>query len=104
MTPAVYRHGATGRHVSYSIADSPFGTVLVAGTELGLCAVLLGEDKGLLVRELREELPGAVLHRESSAKWDTAVLSCQGEDPLLSKLPLSLRGRVFQARVWNSLQ
>ncbi|HXP80967.1 MAG TPA: Ada metal-binding domain-containing protein [Verrucomicrobiae bacterium] len=104
MTPAVYRHGGKGIRVCYAIIDSSLGSVLVAGTEQGLCAVLLGENDDLLLRELHEEFPGAVFKQESSAKWKAAVLSCQGEDLLLLKLPASLRGRVFQARVWDSLQ
>jgi len=104
MTPAVYRHGGKGIRGCYAIIDSSLGSVLVAGTEQGLCAVLLGENDDLLLRELHEEFPGAVFKQESSAKWKAAVLSCQGEDLLLLKLPASLRGRVFQARVWDSLQ
>lgn len=106
MTPAVYRRGAKGIHIFHAIADSAFGSVLVAGTEHGICAVLLDEDddEDLLLRALREEFPGALFKPESSTKWKAAVLSCQDEDPLLSKLPVSLRGRIFQARIWNSLQ
>jgi AraC family transcriptional regulator of adaptative response/methylated-DNA-[protein]-cysteine methyltransferase len=104
MTPAVYRHGANGTQVCFAITDSLLGSVLIAGTEQGLCAVLLGEDEDLLLRELREEFPRAIFKQESSAKWKAAVLSCKHEDPLLSKLPVSLRGRVLQARVWHSLQ
>jgi AraC family transcriptional regulator of adaptative response/methylated-DNA-[protein]-cysteine methyltransferase len=104
MTPAIYRHGGKGTRVCYTILDSLLGSVLVAGTEHGLCAVLLGEDEDLLLRELREEFPDAVCKQESSATWSAAVSSCKDEDPLLSKLPVSLRGRVFQARVWAFLQ
>ncbi len=104
MTPAVYRHGGKRIRVTYTIADSALGSVLIAGTEQGLCSVLLGEDEDLLLRELHEEFPGAAFKEDSSAKWKAAVLACQSEDPLLSKLPVSLRGRVFQARVWASLQ
>jgi AraC family transcriptional regulator of adaptative response/methylated-DNA-[protein]-cysteine methyltransferase len=104
MTPAVYRHGGKGIHVCFAITDSLLGSVLIAGTEHGLCVVLLGEDEDFLLRELRAEFPRAIFKQESSAKWKAAVLSCKDEDPLLSKLPVSLRGRVFQARVWNSLQ
>jgi AraC family transcriptional regulator of adaptative response/methylated-DNA-[protein]-cysteine methyltransferase len=104
MTPGAYRNGGQGIRISYTITESALGVVLMAGTELGLCTVLLGEDEDLLVRDLREELPNAVFRQESSLKWKVAVQSCQGEDPLLSKLPVSLRGRIFQAKVWNTLQ
>jgi AraC family transcriptional regulator of adaptative response/methylated-DNA-[protein]-cysteine methyltransferase len=104
MTPSVYRHGGRGIHVCFGTTESLLGYVLVAETENGLCAVLLGEDDNLLLRELRAEFPRAIFKQVSSAKWNAAVLSCKQEDPLLSKLPVSLRGRVFQARVWNSFQ
>jgi AraC family transcriptional regulator, regulatory protein of adaptative response / methylated-DNA-[protein]-cysteine methyltransferase len=104
MTPAAYRHGAKGIRVFYAIADSASGSVLVAGAGQGICAVLLGEDEAILLRELRQEFPSAVLKQESSDEWKLAVLSCQGEDTLLSKLPASLRGRVLQARIWDALQ
>jgi AraC family transcriptional regulator of adaptative response/methylated-DNA-[protein]-cysteine methyltransferase len=104
MTPAVYRRGGERIRVSYAIADSALGSVLVAGTGEGVCAVLVGEDDDLLLRELHEEFPSASFRQESSANWKAAVQRCQDEGPLLSKLPVSLRGRVFQARVWSSLQ
>ena len=104
MTPAAYRHGGKGIRVCYAITDSSLGSVLVAGTERGICAVLLGEDGAILLRELRQEFPGVLFKQVSSNEWKLAVLSCQGEDPLFSKLPASLRGRVLQARVWNALQ
>ena len=104
MTPAAYRHGGKGIHVCYEIEDSSLGRVLVAGTESGTCAVLLGENDEVLLRELREDFPMATFQRKSSEKWKATVLSCQAEDSLLSKLPASLRGRVFQSRVWAALQ
>ena len=104
MTPAAYRRGGNGIQIGYTITDSAMGRVLMARTEEGFCTVLLGEDEDLLVRELREEFPNAVFREESSAKWKAAIQSCEVEDPLLPKLPVSLRGRIFQAKVWNSLQ
>jgi AraC family transcriptional regulator of adaptative response/methylated-DNA-[protein]-cysteine methyltransferase len=103
MTPGVYQHGGKGVRICYAIAHSVLGSVLVASTEQGVCTVLLGEDDAVLIRELRQEFPTAVLLQTSSAKWK-AVQSCQDQGPLLSKLPVSLQGRVFLARIWNTLQ
>ena len=103
MTPAVYRQGGKGTHICYAITQSALGIALVASTEQGVCSVLLGEDGAVLIRELRQEFPAAVLRRSSSVKWK-AVQSCQDQDPLLSKLPVSLQGRVFLARIWNYFQ
>src|SRR6267154_2120800 len=43
MTPATYKKGGKGARIGYTVADSPMGRVLVAGTERGICAVSLGE-------------------------------------------------------------
>jgi AraC family transcriptional regulator of adaptative response/methylated-DNA-[protein]-cysteine methyltransferase len=103
MTPAVYRHGGKGIHICYAITQSALGSALVASTEQGVCSVLLGDDESALIHELRQEFPPAVLRRASSAKLK-AVQSCQDQDPLLLKLPVSLQGRVFLARIWKYLQ
>jgi AraC family transcriptional regulator of adaptative response/methylated-DNA-[protein]-cysteine methyltransferase len=72
-------------------------------TKMGLCAVLSGEEAGSLIRDLREEFPKAELRRESPAKLKSAMRACWIEDPLLSRMPLDLRSRIFQARLWNTL-
>lgn len=103
MTPSVYRRGGKGIHICFSITQSPLGRALVARTEQGVCTVLLGKDDAVLIRELRQEFPAAALRRKSNSKWK-AVPSCWDPDPLLSKLPTSVQGRVFLARLWNYLQ
>ena len=103
MPPSVYRRGGKGIHICYAITQSALCSALVASTEQGVCTVLLGEDDAVLIRELRQEFPAAVLRRETSDNRE-AVQSCQDQDPLLSKLPVSLQGQVFLARIWNYLQ
>jgi AraC family transcriptional regulator, regulatory protein of adaptative response / methylated-DNA-[protein]-cysteine methyltransferase len=102
MTPAAYKRGGDGVYIRYTIADSGLGRVLTGITNHGLCAVQLADNDDLLVHELQEEFPNADLKLESSPKWVGALRSCQSEDPLLSKLTMSLRRRIFQAKVWNS--
>ena len=104
MTPAAYKRGGNRVRIRYTITQSALGPILTANTEHGLCAVLLGEDEDLLLRELKEEFPKADLRNESSPESRAAVQSCQAEDPLLLKLPKSLRGRIFQAKVWSILK
>ena len=103
MTPDTYRRGGKGIYICYAITESALGNALVARTEQGVCTVLLGEDDPVLIRELRQEFPAAVLRHKSSAKWKD-MKSCHDVDPLLSKFPLSLQCRIFLARIWNHLQ
>ena len=59
MTPAVYKRGAQGVEVTYAIADSPLGRLLVAATPKGICSVKLGDRDEALERDLRHEYPAA---------------------------------------------
>jgi AraC family transcriptional regulator, regulatory protein of adaptative response / methylated-DNA-[protein]-cysteine methyltransferase len=105
MTPAEYKRAAKGVQIRYSTIDSGLGCVLIGATQRGVCAVVLGDSEENLIRELHEEFPSAILKQQDSPPdWRTTVQLCQSEDPLLAKLSLSLRGRIFQARVWNHFQ
>ena len=55
MAPSVYRKGGAGMQVAYSVVGSPFGRLLVATTDNGVCAVKLGDSDEQLARDLRNE-------------------------------------------------
>jgi AraC family transcriptional regulator of adaptative response/methylated-DNA-[protein]-cysteine methyltransferase len=100
MTPAVFRRGGDLR-MRVAVIKRPFDLVLVAGTQMGLCAVLQGKNQGNMFRELRLEFPKADLVHESSppAGWITVVRSCSCEDPFISKLPDAIRDQIYRAKV-----
>ncbi len=43
MTPADYRRGGAGATLRYTTLATPLGRLLVAATERGICAILLGQ-------------------------------------------------------------
>src|SRR4029079_10190130 len=57
MTPAGYRRGGQGSAIEFTTVDSPFGRLLVAATERGVCAVSFGDDDAALELALRAEYP-----------------------------------------------
>ena len=105
MTPATYQRGGIGIRICYASIGSTLGRVLLAGTEDGICAILLGDDDQTVFRHLRGEFPLAVLtpDRIAPLRWTASIELCQREDPLLAKLSLEFRVRVFQAKVWKTL-
>jgi AraC family transcriptional regulator of adaptative response/methylated-DNA-[protein]-cysteine methyltransferase len=106
MTPAVYKSGAPGVEVTYAIADSPLGRLLVAATAKGICSVKLGDRDESLERELREEYPAASImpNRSDLASWVDAILTyLSGRRPHLD-LPLDIQATAFQWKVWRYLQ
>jgi len=106
MTPAVYRRGARGVEVTYTITDSPLGRLLVAATAKGICSVKLGDRDETLERELRQEYPAASISpdRADLARWVKAILTyLDGRRPHLD-LPLDIQATAFQWKVWRYLQ
>jgi AraC family transcriptional regulator of adaptative response/methylated-DNA-[protein]-cysteine methyltransferase len=110
MSPTAMKAGGAGETIRYALAESPLGTILVATTERGLCAVLFAEDvevdpiKGLAV-DLRERFPQAVLRRDDAGLGEEVkfVLSNLQENKTASSLPFHVRATAFQQRVWRAL-
>ena len=110
MTPRQYRQGGKGLAISYTVLDSPFGQLLLAATDRGLCFVELGDDAETLVAELRQEFPaakiaaGATPSSPALESWGQALRQhLLGQLPQL-ELPLDVRASAFQFQVWSYLQ
>jgi AraC family transcriptional regulator, regulatory protein of adaptative response / methylated-DNA-[protein]-cysteine methyltransferase len=105
MTPAIYRAGGTGATVRYAMASVPWGRVVVASTERGICMIRVGARDADLAAEVAIEFPRATLVRERRmpTPWMAALRICQIEDPVLTGLAVAVRVDVFQAKVWSAL-
>jgi len=105
MTPATYKRGGEGVRVRYATLDAALGRVLVASTEVGLCAVLLGDNDDVVVGEISRDLPRASLAREVAPPplWRAAVRNCDTEDPVLSRLSLRVRREILRAKMTKAL-
>jgi AraC family transcriptional regulator of adaptative response/methylated-DNA-[protein]-cysteine methyltransferase len=90
----------------FALGHSSLGAVLVAGSERGVRAILLGDDPAALVGDLQGRFPETILTRADDAL-----------DPLLARvvqlvespgaevyLPLDMQGTPFQRRVWQELR
>jgi AraC family transcriptional regulator of adaptative response/methylated-DNA-[protein]-cysteine methyltransferase len=101
-----YRGRGAGERIGYTLAaaGTTLGRVLVAATERGVCAVLLGDDEAALTAELVRRFPCADLRPDPGlTPLLSAVLAGLEEHPSAHALPLDLRGTAFQARVWAAL-
>ena len=106
MTPTSWRTGGRGAVIRFAIGACSLGAILVAATDKGICAILLGDDPELLARDLQDRFPAAELHGADAGFEDT-VAKVVGlvEAPAIGlDLPLDVRGTVFQQRVWEALR
>lgn len=108
VSPARPRVPAGGERIRYTVADSSLGLVLVARTDAGLAAVLLGENRQALRRELRQRWPNASCVEDGTALSALAahvVAHVEAPStPLDGPVPLDLHGTPFQQLVWQALQ
>lgn len=106
MAPSVYRAGGTNAEIRFAVGECSLGSILVATSARGVCAILLGDDPEDLLRDIEDRFPQAYLIG-GDAKFEQLVATVIGfvEAPALGlDLPLDVRGTAFQQRVWQALR
>lgn len=106
MTPSRYRSGGAEEEIKFAVAQTTLGAILVASSERGVAAILLGDDPDALVRGLQDRFPKARLIG-ADRDYEVLVARVVGfvESPGIGlDLPLDVRGTAFQQRVWQALQ
>ncbi|QZO02550.1 bifunctional DNA-binding transcriptional regulator/O6-methylguanine-DNA methyltransferase Ada [Chenggangzhangella methanolivorans] len=106
MTPGAYRDGGRDAEIRFAIAECSLGSILVAASQRGVCAILLGDDPDALARALQDRFPKAELIGGEPA-FEALVAQVIGfvEAPGVGlDLPLDIRGTAFQQRVWTALR
>jgi AraC family transcriptional regulator of adaptative response/methylated-DNA-[protein]-cysteine methyltransferase len=105
MTPSDFRKGGAGASIRFAVGECSLGSILVAASEKGICAILLGDDAEVLARDLQDRFPKANLIG-GDAEFEGWVAQVVGfvEAPQVGlELPLDIRGTAFQRRVWRAL-
>lgn len=106
MTPSRYRAGGTHAQIRFAIGECSLGSILVAATEKGVCAILLGSDPNALLRQLQDRFAKADIVG-ADADFERLIAAVVGfvEQPRLGlDLPLDVQGTAFQQRVWKALR
>ncbi len=106
MTPTDFRSGGDGTSIRFAVGECSLGSILVATTEKGICAILLGHDPERLARDLQDRFPKArLIGGDMGFEQLVATVVAFVEAPGLGlNLPLDVRGTAFQRRVWQALR
>lgn len=106
MSPSDYRAGGIGASIRFAVGQCALGSVLVAATEKGLCALLLGGDSARLLRDLQDRFPkAALIGGDPDFERLVAKVIAFVEAPAIGlDLPLDIRGTAFQRQVWEALR
>jgi AraC family transcriptional regulator of adaptative response/methylated-DNA-[protein]-cysteine methyltransferase len=106
MTPTAYRSGGRGATIRFAVGETFLGSILVAASDKGICAISLGDNPDGLTHELQDRFPNAELVG-GDAEFEKVVAKVVGfvSNPSLGlDLPLDIRGTAFQLRVWEALR
>lgn len=103
MTPAEYKNGGKNLHINYSFAESPFGALIVASTNKGVCYMAFEEDEETAVKNLINKFPNATFQRKLDLLQQNALFVFQNDWSKLGEIKLHLKGTDFQLKVWESL-
>lgn len=106
MKPKQYAQGGVDAQIHFAIAECGLGSLLVASSNKGVCAISLGHDPETLLRELQDRFPHADLIGGDQG-FESMVASVVGfiETPSAGlDLPLDIRGTLFQQKVWQALR
>lgn len=110
MTPTEYRRGGAGVTLSFATGATPFGRLLIAATDRGICAIELGDSQRELEAQLAREFPAARRQPMAAAQvpqfraWLESLNGWLSGRRASAGLPLELHGTAFQCAVWRYLQ
>lgn len=104
--PATAGAALASPDIGYAIGTSELGQVLVARTDAGVCAILIGADDEALEADLEARFPGRVGEpNDARAGEDLAkVLRLIAAPREGLDLALDMQGTPFQRRVWAALR
>jgi len=103
MTPGEYKNGGQNLAINYSFAESPFGKIIVASTQKGICFMAFYDDETNAFLTLQHHFPNASFKRTVDLMQQNALFIFQNNWSKLPEIKLHLKGTDFQLKVWETL-
>lgn len=104
--PDIKPSRAANSQIRFAIGECSLGSLLVAISERGVCAIALADNPESLASDLYDKFPQATLI-VADPDFEQVIAKVVGfiEAPVLElDLPLDVRGTAFQQRVWQALR
>lgn len=106
MTPSAYRDGGAGLEIWIATGQCFLGLVLVAATELGICAIEFGDDPATMRNQFESRFSNAHIVDDDTDfnDWLEEVVAFIDTPEIGLDLPLDIQGTAFQCRIWDALR
>ena len=103
--PLVNSTDTAEEQIEYMIGLCSYGSILVAASNKGVCAIFLDNHAEHLFNELRKQFPGAeLIHGNDDFEELLVKVIDYTEAPNSEfEIPLDIRGTPFQQKVWAAL-
>lgn len=107
MSPRRYQSGGKNMTIHFAVGECALGSILVAKSEQGICAISLGDQPEPLLEELQQQFKHAeLIGGDKNFEHWVATIVGMVDNPEQKKqpLPLDIQGTAFQQKVWQALQ
>jgi AraC family transcriptional regulator of adaptative response/methylated-DNA-[protein]-cysteine methyltransferase len=107
MSPKSFRAQGAEQVIRFAVGECSLGSILVAASARGVCAVSLGDEPTSLIQALerrfaRAELASADESFNATVAQVVGLVETQGKLP--QAFPLDVQGTAFQEKVWRALR
>jgi AraC family transcriptional regulator of adaptative response/methylated-DNA-[protein]-cysteine methyltransferase len=105
MTPGEFKNHGEGVEIRYGVHTSPFGDMLLAQTQKGICFIAFVDQAGGVdeLARLKRLYDKATLKLDYDATALTVQRVFRPAKPSDPKIHLAIRGTNFQINVWRAL-
>jgi AraC family transcriptional regulator of adaptative response/methylated-DNA-[protein]-cysteine methyltransferase len=104
MTPGEFKNGGASLRINYSFAETPFGDILIASTQKGICYMaFVTESQTNELQTLQNQFPSAHYTQLVDGIQQNGLFIFNQDWSKLSQIKLHLKGTPFQLRVWETL-
>lgn len=103
MTPGEYKNGGENLSINYSYAETPFGNIIVASTQRGICYMAFAEEEAAAFATMQSHFPRAGFRQMTDIIQQNALYIFTQDWKKLNQIKLHLKGTDFQLKVWETL-
>lgn len=103
MTPAEFQQGGRNLSIYFHFAESPFGKLIIASTDKGICYMAFDNNENQAFDNLKAKFPNANFQNKSDPIQKNALSFFQNDWKSLPEIKLHLKGTAFQLKIWEAL-
>ncbi|KQC01113.1 methylated-DNA--[protein]-cysteine S-methyltransferase [Pedobacter sp. Hv1] len=103
MTPGEFKNGGENLSINYNFTTTPFGKLLIASTNKGICHMAFADEENKVFEELKQQFPQAKFNQQKDSLQESAlhIFNQNWNEP--NEIKLHLKGTAFQLKVWETL-